>query len=149
MDSPFDEDAHRVWCAEENFGVSHTGAFPKDYDISKICFDVFRSAVVKVFLKYLCTLLEGMPRNLNLMKSFLSKLPGWDGYVLDPWVANESQQRLRGRHTKSFTNAIPQCTSLLTRIILEGYMSDICVCLMSFLKLSKVLSLVFIDFTKQ
>ena len=77
VDSPYDEDAHRVWCAEENFGVGHTGEFPEDYDISKIFFDVFhgQSADFKVFLKYLCTILEGIPRNINFVKGFLSILP--------------------------------------------------------------------------
>ena len=147
VEGEYDYKAHRQWCAVENCGVSHMGAFPMTYDITQLRFDVFhgRSAVVKVFLKYIRNVLEGIPRNVNLFGAFLGKLNGWDGYVLDPWMANEQNSRLKGRHTKSFTKHIPKCVALLKSLMPHDHVRHICECLLSFHKMSMILSLIIID----
>ena len=41
--TPYDLKAHKVWCANENSGVSHLGAVPSTYLLSQIRFDVFHA----------------------------------------------------------------------------------------------------------
>ena len=84
--TPYTLSVHKKWVAKENFGVSHFGALPVDFNISQIRFDVFhgRSAIVKVILKYVRNLFEGIPTNVTRFAAFLKKLPNWDGYIIDP-----------------------------------------------------------------
>ena len=105
---------HRKWCNEENYGICHWGSFADNYKISQIRFDVFhgRSAIVKVVLKHIRNRFEGIPDNVTKFAGFLRKLPSWDGYVIDPWVANHNNSRIKGRHTKDIIHNIPQCITV-------------------------------------
>ena len=69
----------------------------------------------------------------------------WDGYVLDPWIANNTQARLKGKQTKDFTKNIPECVHVLKSIMQGPVVNDVCKSLKSFQVLSKILSFVFID----
>ena len=145
--TPYSWNVHKKWCEHENFGIRHTGAMPTDYKISQIRFDVFhgRSAIVKVITKYIRNLFEGLPRNVTLFAAFLKKLPSWDSYVIDPWISNGPNSRLKGRHTASFTNNIPQCIILLKEIAPAAMVNSLCECLSAFFAMSKILSFMRID----
>ena len=91
------------------------GAFPETYDIHKLRFYVFhaRRAVVKVVLGYLRKLLEVVPRNIKIMGFLLSKIKGWDGYTVDPWLANENNNNLLRRHKKFHSRNTQVCEVIL------------------------------------
>ena len=88
---------HRIWVAEENFGVSHFGALPVDFKVSQIRFGIFHglSGVVKVVLKYVRNLFEGILTNVTQFSAFLKKLPNCDGYVIDPCFPMQEIQELK------------------------------------------------------
>ena len=145
--TPYTVSVHRKWIAEENFGVSHFGALPVEFKISQIRFDIFhgRSGIVKVVLKYIRNLFEGIPANVTRFSAFLKKLPNWDGYVIDPWVSNASNSRIKGRHSSAFINNIPQCITILQTLMPGILMNSLCSSLTSFYTMAKILGMVIID----
>ena len=121
------------------------------YKVTQIWIDVFhsRGGIVKVLIKYLRYVMEGLEtrnyRCVSLFAAFLRGLKHWDGYVLDPWIANDTQARLKGKHTKEFTKKISECVHVLKSIMRGQVIDDLCTCLESFQIMSKIVSFVIID----
>ena len=65
--------------------------------------------------------------------------------MVDPWEANDTLQRLKGKHTKEFTKKIPECVHVLKSIMRGQVIDDLCTCLESFQIMSKIVSFVIID----
>ena len=145
--TPYSLKVHRKWCQQENFGVRHMGAMPCNYKISQIRFDVFhgRGGIIKVIVKYIRKQFEGIPRNVTLFAAFLRKLPSWDSYVIDPWVSNATNSRLKGRHTAAFCDNIHECIAVLKKLSPGGLMNDLCESLAAFHTMSKILGFVIVD----
>ena len=74
-DTPYDFEAHKEWCKDENSGVIHFCSIPLYYSISQIQFDVMhgRGGAVKVVLKYLCNFVDEIPLAVNKFAAFLKK----------------------------------------------------------------------------
>ena len=53
-DSKYDDDSHRSWCDENNFGVTHYGIHPDLFNVETIKFDVFHCncAIVRRIMNY-------------------------------------------------------------------------------------------------
>ena len=82
---------------------------------------------------------------MNDFATFLLTLKHWDHYVVDQFISGEYQNRLKGRHTKEFVKQIDLVIAKLKELLDEVDITEFCVCLKSFQKMSKVLSLVLID----
>ena len=144
---PYDYGAHKEWCSRYNSGVCHINSVTPDYKISSFRPDVFhgRSGVVKLMVKYVRKLVEGNSRNLTVFGSYLRNLKYWDSYVVDPWEANDSLQRLKGKHTKEFVQKTSEIVVLLKRLMPGSRIDDFARCMVSFQSLYNILSMVFID----
>ena len=81
----YDEKRRQDWVKNENNGVSHTGCFPAEYDISNIRFNVFHgtSNVTKSFLWYLQKVMDGNREQVKSFSLFLITLPDWGPYEID------------------------------------------------------------------
>lgn len=149
--NPYSVSDHKKWCSLANNGITHFGALGMDYNCSQLWFDVFhgRGGIVKVFLKYIRNMMEGLEcRNykcVSLFGAYLRKLKHWDGYVTDPWISNDTQSRLKGNHTKEFVRDIPKAISVIKSLLTGEKVNDFCVCLDVFRKMSEIVSLIIID----
>ena len=149
--NPYSLADHKKWCALENEGVSHFGALGPSYKISSLWFDVFhgRGGIVKVLLKYIRRMMEGLEcrnyRCVSIFGAYLRNLKHWDGYVTDPWIADEQQSRLKGNHTKEFVRDIPNAINVLKSLMAGQKVISVCECLTSFYHMSKIVSITFID----
>ena len=144
----YDAAEHRRWCTDHNDGICHFCALPLDYNLSSLWLDVFhgRSGVVKIMLRYCRKIMHNMPyRNVKLFAAMLSSWKSWDGYVVDPWVNDESQAHIKGRHTKEFIKRIPEVVTLLVSLFPRARIEPFCRCLEAFEKMSKIISLFLID----
>ena len=115
----YDYSAHKDWCSKYNSGVCHVNSMTDCYKISSFRPDVFhgRGAVTKLMLRYIRKIMEGNSRNLTIFATYLRNMKYWDGYVVDPWEANEGLQHCKGRHTKEFVRNTDKTVSILKRLI--------------------------------
>ena len=82
---------------------------------------------------------------ISLFAVFLRKLKHWDLYVIDLFISNDSQSRLKGNHTKEFLKNSHQAIAVLKSLIAGEQVEDICACLDAFYTMSKIVSINFID----
>ena len=146
--SPYDAISHRKWCTDHNDGICHFSAFPEDYNLSALRLDVFhgRSGVVKIMLRYCRKVMQNMPyRHVKLFAAMLSSWKSWDGFVVNPWVNDESQAHIKGKHTKEFVKRISEVVTLLLSLFPAGRIQPFCNCLEAFQVMSKIISITFID----
>ena len=68
-------------------------------------------------------------------------MKGWDGYVVDPWEANNTLQRLKGHHTKEFVCCTHKVTTLLQKSIAGNRVINFCKCLIAFHNMYQILGL--------
>ena len=93
---------HKDWCDQNNVGVTHLGICPSKYEIYNMVFDAFhrRRNVIKIILSYIHTLLEGNVAALEVFSDVFLRMKYWGGYEVTPWLLNQPNSRLKGRHTK-------------------------------------------------
>ena len=60
-------------------------------------------------------------------------------------MSGETNNRLKGKHTKYFLNRCSDVINELCRIIDEVDIMESCICLQSFHKISSILSVIFVD----
>ena len=148
---PYTKTDHKKWCSQANEGVSHFGSLSSDYCISNLWLDVFhgRGGIIKVILKYIRNLMEGLEcqnyKVVSLFAAFLRKLKHWDLYVIDPFISNDAQSRLKGNHTKEFLKNAHKAIAVLKSLVAGEQVEDICACLEAFYMMSKIVSIYFID----
>ena len=65
--------------------------------------------------------------------------------MIDSWVYNKVNSRLKGRHTKSFINNIHQCITILKDLMPEELVSSLCGSLCALYIIRKILSMVVIN----
>ena len=143
----YDYNAHKEWCTYFNSGVCHINSMTADYKISQLRPDMFhgRGNVTKLMLRYIRRMMEGNSRNLSVFASYLRNMKHWDGYVVDPWEANDSQGRLKGHHTKEFVKNTTDIVKLLKKLMPGSKVEKLSKCLVAFECMSTILSMVFID----
>ena len=144
---PYDYKAHRDWCSEFNSGICHIKSMTEDYPISSFCSDVFhgRGGVIKVQLRYVRRIMEGNSRALSVFATYLRNMKHWDGYVVDPWEANDTLQRLKGKYTKEFISNTTDIVTLLKQLIPGTRTDKFCTCLVSFECVHEILGIIIID----
>ena len=102
-----------------------------------------------MLLKYIRRMMEGLEcrnyRCVSIFGAYLRNLKHWDGYVTDPWIADEQQSRLKGNHTKEFVRDIPNAINVLKSLMAGQKVISVCECLTSFYHMSKIVSITFID----
>ena len=59
-------------------------------------------ALVESAMRHVNILLDNNYESLEKFKRFLSKLKFWDDYVLDQFMSGDTNNRLKGKHTKCF-----------------------------------------------
>ena len=138
---------HMDWVDEFNFGVSHFGVPPDDWDISSLVYDIFHGCgnYVKLQLRYARRLLEGNFDAVDKFSSFLLSLKGFQSFHVTPWLNNESNSRLKGEHTKSLTKNTHRACSLLKSLLRSEKCDAFCDALYNFEKVSCFLSFTLID----
>ena len=143
----YTEADHRDWVDQFNFGVSHFGVPPDNWDISSLVYDVFhgRGNYVKLQLRYARRLLEGNFDAVDKFSSFLLRLKGFQSFHVTPWLNNESNSRLKGEHTKTFTKNTHRACSLLKSLLRSEKCDVFCDALYTFEKVSCFLSFTLID----
>ena len=139
--------AHMSWVDEKNFGVSHLSAFPREYNINNIVFDIFhgRGNVVKVFLRYMRRMFNGNFSGLSHVAKILFTLPRWSLAQLEPWLLENKVASLKGKHTKSFTYNIKKITHTLNSLLPQHIVKDFCTSMEIYQELSEMSSIVIID----
>lgn len=144
---PYDELAHHKWCNIHNYGHTHLHSVPYDFDVDNIRFDTFhgRSGTVKVLLAHIRRLLDNDYDSLSRFSTFLLTLKDWDYYVVDQFISGDTNNRLKGRNTKSFVKHTDDIISMLRSILDDVDVGEFCKCLKAFEKVSKTLSIIFID----
>lgn len=143
----YDAKAHRDWCDLNNKGICHFGAVPLSYLISFLRFDVFhgRGNIVKVAGMYIRRLFDGDINSIEKFAKILADLPGWGDYEISPWITGDSQSRLKGKHTKSFTHNIGKITDALSEMRLPHEVSSFNKSLKAFEVMSSILGCMIID----
>ena len=89
--------------------------------------------------------MEGNSRNLTIFATYLRNMKHWDGFVVDPWEANDSLQHCKGKHTKEFMRNTTNTVNLLKRLIPGERISNFCKCLTAFRCMCSILGMLFID----
>ena len=147
----YDEKLHRDWVKNENNGVSHMGCLPAEYYISNIRFDVFHgtSNVTKSLLRYLRKIMEGNGEQVKSFSLFLSTLPDWGPYKIDPWITGGALCHLKGRHTKVFAEKIELVIQKLNEIFIQLDIHHFIGALRTFYCISCILRLTWIDLFDQ
>ena len=135
------------WVDERNYGVSHFGVFPVEYNINNLRYDIFhgRGNVVKCILKNIRKLLSNNYLGISKFGKALANLPGWGITQIEPWVFSSNVSVLKGKHTKLFTCNIHYIVESLKDILPEYLTNDLCDALKTFEKMSKIISLIIID----
>ena len=90
--------------------------------------------------------MQNMPYwHVKLFAAMLSSWKSWDGYVVDPWVNDEAQAHIKGKHTKEFVKQTSEVVTLLLSLFPQARIQPFCNCLEAFQTMSKIMSLTLID----
>ena len=127
------------------------GFLPAEYDISNIRFDVFHgtSNVTKSLLRYLQKIMEGNGEQVKSFSLFLSTLPDWGLYKIDPWITSGALCHIKGRHTKVFVEKIELVIQKLNEIFIQSDIHHFIGALRTFYCISRILRLTWIDLFDQ
>ena len=68
-----------------------------------MCFTDEEGGRIKVKLRYVRRIMEGNSKAFSIFATYLHNMKNWDEYVVELWEANDTLQRLKGRHTKEFS----------------------------------------------
>mmetsp|Transcript_26810 Transcript_26810/g.33062 ORF Transcript_26810/g.33062 Transcript_26810/m.33062 type:complete len:623 (+) Transcript_26810:1317-3185(+) len=103
-----DEERHKVWCDESNFGVTHFGIDCDLFDISSIRFDTFHmmSSIIKQVMTCLREyILEQSP---DIYESFSKNVLGkiYNEYLIHVWNNRMKLSGFQGKECSSFVQNI-------------------------------------------
>ena len=101
--------------------------------------------MVKVQLRYIRRIMESDSQALTLFATFLRSMKGWDGYVVDPWEANDTLQRQKGKHTKEFVCSTDAVVTLLNCLLSGNRVLYFCKFLVEFRIMYIIIGLILID----
>ena len=65
--------------------------------------------------------------------------------MVDQWISNDQNSRIKGRHTKSFTKHIPECVTVLQALSNSLEMGHFAKFYELFCKMSKIIGLIIIN----
>ena len=138
---------HREWCNIFNKGVNHTGVFPPDYNISNVVFDMFHAKgnIVKIMLNYIRDMLANSYSDIEAFSLVLNDLEDREDYEISPWMTSDGLSRIKGRHTKSFTQNIETIIKSLKGLLLHEAIEKFSEALLLLKLISAFLLLMLID----
>ena len=110
-------------------------------------FEVFhkRGNVIKTILSYIHTLLEGNVAALEVFLYVLLRMKYWGGYEVTSWLLNKPNSRLKGRHTKEFTQKIPKVIRQIKKLLIDGEVNHLCRALALYAKMNIFVGYTIID----
>ena len=138
---------HRVWVDKFNNGVSHLCVLPLTYDISNVLFDMFhaKTNIVKIILGHIRDEMADSYENIEQFSSVLYNLDNWGDYEVSPWISGDGLARLKGLHTKSFTENAEVINEVLKRLLSSNIVTILYDALVLFKWISAFLNLLLID----